>query len=70
MRRASLSSDSGQSAVAQWNQTATDAGTLIFSAPYTDTFFTSSSRTPISPRRASCVTVYIATNYESNVVIG
>jgi len=59
----------GQPAVPQWNQTGPDAGTIVFSAPYTDTFFLVFSN-PYLPTSGIVLTVYIVTNYNSNVVLG
>ena len=59
----------GQPAVPQWNQTGPDIGTIVFSAPYTDTFFLVFTN-PYLPTSGIVMTVYIVTNYQSNVVIG
>jgi hypothetical protein len=59
----------GQSAMPQWNQTGPDQGALVFAAPYTDTFYLVFEN-PYLPTSGITMTVYIVTNYQSNVVIG
>jgi hypothetical protein len=56
-------------AMPQWNQTGSDQGAIVFSAPYTDTFFLVFEN-PYQPTSGITMTIYIATNYQSNVVIG
>jgi len=59
----------GLPATPQWNQTGPDAGPIVFAAPYTDTFYLV-FQNPYLPTSGIVMTVYIATNYQSNVVIG
>jgi len=61
--------ESGLPATPQWNQTGPDAGSLIFAAPYTDQFYLV-FQNPYLPTSGIVLTVYIVTNYQSNVVIG
>ncbi|MCI4354898.1 MAG: hypothetical protein L3K06_05980 [Thermoplasmata archaeon] len=56
-------------ATPQWNQTGADSGAIVFAAPYTDTFYLVFEN-PYIPTSGITMTVYIATNYQSNVVIG
>jgi hypothetical protein len=56
-------------AKAQWDQTGPDRGAIVFAAPYTDTFYLVFAN-PYIPTSGITMTVYIATNYQSNVVIG
>ena len=57
---------SGEPAVSQWNQTGSDVGTLVFSAPYTDTYYF--VFTNVVPADSGIVvSVYVSTEYESNV---
>ena len=56
-------------AVPQWNQTGPDAAPIVFAAPYTDTFYLV-FQNPYVPSSGISETVYIATNYQTNVVIG
>lgn len=56
-------------AVPQWNQTGDSSGPIVFAAPYTDTFYLVFEN-PYHPGSGITETVYIATNYQTNVVIG
>jgi predicted nucleic acid-binding Zn ribbon protein len=55
--------------IPQFSSTEPDRGAIVFPAPYTDTFYLVFE----NPYRASsgiAQTIYIVTNYQSNVVIG
>ena len=54
---------------AQWSQTGPSAGPIVFAAPYTDTFYLV-FQNPYQATSGIVLTVYIATNYQTNVVIG
>ena len=58
-----------RAAMPQWNQTGPDKSGIVFAAPYTDTFYLVFAN-PYIPTSGITLTVYIATNYQSNVVIG
>ena len=58
-----------QPATPQWTTSGSSRGGIVFAAPYTDTFYLV-FQNPYEPTSGINVTVYVATNYQSNVVIG
>ncbi len=52
-----------------WNQTSPDAAAIVFAAPYTDTFYLVFEN-PYQATSGINETIYIVTNYQTNVVIG
>lgn len=56
-------------ATPQWNQTGPSSAPIVFAAPYTDTFYLVFEN-PYVPSSGITETVYIVTNYQTNVVIG
>jgi hypothetical protein len=59
----------GQPATPQWNQSGSSQAGIVFAAPYTDTFYLLFEN-PYHPGSGIVETVYIVTNYQTNVVIG
>lgn len=51
------------------NATETSGGPIVFAAPYTDNFYLVFAN-PYHPGSGIAETVYVVTNYQSNVVIG
>jgi hypothetical protein len=58
-----------QPATPQWTTNGTGSGAIVFAAPYTDLFYLVFEN-PYEPTSGIQETIYIATNYQSNVVIG
>ncbi len=59
----------GQPASPQWNNTGASSAPIVFAAPYTDTFYLVFEN-PYLPSSGIVQTIYIVTNYQSNVVLG
>lgn len=59
----------GEATTAQWNTTGATSAPLVFAAPYTDNFYLVFEN-PYQPSSGIVETVYVVTNYQSNVVIG
>jgi len=56
-------------ATPQYSSTEPDRGAIVFPAPYTDTFYLV-FQNPYQPTSGIDQTIYIVTNYQSNVIIG
>ncbi|MCI4330932.1 MAG: hypothetical protein L3K19_03690 [Thermoplasmata archaeon] len=59
----------GQAATPQWSVTGEPAGRIVFAAPYTDTFYFVFENPYLSTSGIN-ETLFAATQYQSNVVIG
>lgn len=58
-----------QPATPQWTQSGVSSSGIVFAAPYTDTYYLLFVN-PYIPTSGIVETIYISTNYQTNVVIG